>query len=162
MSKDPDYKSYVMSHLKNLSYLDYRRVQGQERAAAMEQHQDEMLELREKEEAAAAEKTAAAEKAQHEAEMAEANLDGVETLLDDMTTADTDWTKLQAIPGLLEPWNDVRDKWQVITDEFKLVILDAHKGKKQEQAQFQAALQGEKDMIDVEASHSLGHFSGDD
>jgi hypothetical protein len=24
------------------------------------------------------------------------------------------------VPGLLEPWNDVRDKWQVATDEFKV------------------------------------------
>lgn len=43
----------------------------------MEQHQDEMLELREKEEAAATEEAAAADKARHAAEVAEANLDGM-------------------------------------------------------------------------------------
>lgn len=42
----------------------------------MEQHQDEMLELHEQEEAAAAEKAAAADKATHAAVMAAANLDG--------------------------------------------------------------------------------------
>jgi hypothetical protein len=46
---------------------------------------------------------------------------GVETLLDDMVVADADWRKLAAVPGLLEPWNDVRDKWQVATDEFKVI-----------------------------------------
>jgi hypothetical protein len=44
----------------------------------MEQHQDEMLELREREEAAAAEKATAAEKAAHAATMAEANLTGAQ------------------------------------------------------------------------------------
>jgi hypothetical protein len=24
------------------------------------------------------------------------------------------------VPGLLEPWNDAKDKWQVATDEFKV------------------------------------------
>lgn len=27
---------------------------------------------------------------------------------------------LLAVPGLLEPWNDVKDKWQVATEEFKV------------------------------------------
>ncbi len=34
-----DYKSYVLSHLKGLIYLDYSRVQGNDVAAALEQHQ---------------------------------------------------------------------------------------------------------------------------
>jgi hypothetical protein len=42
----------------------------------MEQHQDEMLELHEQEEAAAAEAAAAAQKAAHAAAMEAANLDG--------------------------------------------------------------------------------------
>lgn len=47
-----------------------------DRAAAMEQHQDEMLELHEREEAAAAEAAAAVAKAAHAAAMEAANLDG--------------------------------------------------------------------------------------
>lgn len=42
----------------------------------MEQHQDEMLELHEQEEAAAAEAATAAQKAGHAAAMEQANLDG--------------------------------------------------------------------------------------
>jgi hypothetical protein len=45
---------------------------------------------------------------------------GIDTLLDDMAAADPEWSKLVTVPGLLEPWNDVRDKWQVATDEFKV------------------------------------------
>jgi hypothetical protein len=118
----------------------------------MEQHQDEMLELHEAEDAAAAEAAAAAERAAHAAAMAEANLDGaagftrlgvcwprtvghqlahgcrcmpllpagVETLLDDAAAGDAEWAKLAAVPGLLEPYADVRAKWAVATDEFKV------------------------------------------
>lgn len=50
-----------------------------------------------------------------------AHLSGVETLLDDTTAADAEWAKLLAVPGLLESWNDVKDKWQVATEEFKVM-----------------------------------------
>jgi hypothetical protein len=45
---------------------------------------------------------------------------GIDMLLDDMAAADPEWSKLMTVPGLLEPWNDLRDKWQVATDEFKV------------------------------------------
>lgn len=47
---------------------------------------------------------------------------GVETLLEDTIAVDPEWHKLLAVPGLLEPWNDVKDKWQVATEEFKVIM----------------------------------------
>ncbi|PNG51686.1 Leucine-rich repeat-containing protein 48, partial [Tetrabaena socialis] len=37
--KDHDYRSYVLSHIKDLIYLDYRRVNPTDVQAAREQHQ---------------------------------------------------------------------------------------------------------------------------
>ena len=34
-----DYRTYVLSHIKDLTYLDYRRVNAADVAAAIEQHQ---------------------------------------------------------------------------------------------------------------------------
>ena len=39
IAASPDYRSYVLSHIKGLTYLDYRRVNAADVAAAMEQHQ---------------------------------------------------------------------------------------------------------------------------
>jgi hypothetical protein len=39
MCKDHDYRSYVLSHIKDLTYLDYRRVATADVQAAREQHQ---------------------------------------------------------------------------------------------------------------------------
>lgn len=39
MCKDSDYKSYVLSHIKNLTYMDYRRVNDKDVTTAVEQHQ---------------------------------------------------------------------------------------------------------------------------
>ena len=39
IAASPDYRSYVLSHIKDLTYLDYRRVNAADVAAAIEQHQ---------------------------------------------------------------------------------------------------------------------------
>ena len=41
-----DYRSYVLSHIKDLTYLDYRRVNAADVAAAMDQHQVSVSSLR--------------------------------------------------------------------------------------------------------------------
>lgn len=33
---------------------------------------------------------------------------------------DPEWPKLSQVPNLLDPWNDIRDKFNVATDEFKV------------------------------------------
>uniref|UniRef100_A0A7S0R7I6 Dynein regulatory complex subunit 3 n=1 Tax=Chlamydomonas leiostraca TaxID=1034604 RepID=A0A7S0R7I6_9CHLO len=138
--KDHDYKTYVLSHIKDLTYLDYRRVYPADVQAAMEQHQDEMIEISEREEQAAAEEKAAGEAAAHSALMKEANLDGVETLADDMVRDDPEWARFSQIPGLTDTWNDVRDKLGVAAEEFKATILEQHAKKKSEHSEWQAVV----------------------
>jgi IS5 family transposase len=112
--KEHDYRSYVLSHIKDLTYLDYRRIASADVHAAIEHHQvrcaglgwcwhalaqtyvladshlvtdalqDEMIELQEREEQMAGEEKLALDAAVHAEQMKEANLDGVESLLDDM------------------------------------------------------------------------------
>ncbi|KAA6424820.1 MAG: leucine-rich repeat-containing 48 isoform 1 [Trebouxia sp. A1-2] len=115
----PDYRSYVLSHIKDLTYLDYRRVNAADVASAIEQHQDEMIELGEKEAIEAVADKEAAETAAHVALMKEANLEGIETLLEDMVKADAEWAKLGQVPGLVDGWTDA-------------LMLEQHEKKKSE------------------------------
>jgi hypothetical protein len=52
-----------------------------------------MIDLQEREEQAVLDEKLAAEKAVHNALMLESNLDGVESLLEDMTKDDPDWAR---------------------------------------------------------------------
>jgi hypothetical protein len=129
--------------------------------------QDELLELQEKEDAAAQEAAAAAERGAHAALMDAANMAGVEvggrhagtrlarwgrraplplspscaalsahpappprmqSLPDDVVAGDPEWAKLAAVPGLTEPWGDVRDKWRLATEEFKASLGAGRRG----------------------------------
>ncbi|GBF93015.1 flagellar associated protein [Raphidocelis subcapitata] len=158
VAKDPSYRSFVLSHLPHLVYLDYQRVPPGDVAAAKEAHQDELLEIQEREDTAAHEAGAAAERAAHAALMEEANLTGVESLVDDVTASDPEWPKLAAIPGLTEPWGDIRDKWRLASEEFKLVILEAHGRKRAESAEFRAALEAALAERDGEARRQITEY----
>ncbi|GAX80910.1 hypothetical protein CEUSTIGMA_g8345.t1 [Chlamydomonas eustigma] len=147
--KEHDYRSYVLSHIKDLTYLDYRRVAANDVNSAMEQHQDEMIDLQEREEQAVLDEKLAGEKAVHNALMLEANLDGVESLLEDMTKDDPDWARFVQVPGLTDGWNDVKEKFLVATDDFKTTILEQHGKKKAEHEEWLAVIKtllGERDQ----------------
>ena len=47
-------------------------------------------------------------------------LQGVETMLDDMVRADADWPRLQQVPNLTDGWPDVKDKFGIAMEEFKV------------------------------------------
>jgi Leucine-rich repeat len=95
--REANYWSYILSHLKHLKYLDYNRVQADDVAQAIEHHQDEVLDLREKDEAHEEELKALAVVTQQALLMSEANLQGVDSLFDDLTKDDADWHKLAQV-----------------------------------------------------------------
>eukprot|EP00891_Asterochloris_glomerata_P004982 jgi/Astpho2/4982/e_gw1.00070.8.1_t len=158
LSSDPEYRSYVLSHIRDLTYLDYRRVNPADVAAAMEQHQDEMNELVEREEQEAVTEKAAAEAAAHLALMQEANLEGVETMLDDMVRADADWPRLQQVPNLTDGWPDVKDKFGIAMEEFKNLMLEQHGKKKNELADFERAVAALLSQCDAQSREAVVVF----
>lgn len=87
-------------------------------AAAIEHHQDVMLEILAREEVQAEEDRETARVSAHETKMKEANLAGVQQLMDNMTQGDPEWEKQSHIPTMLDGWGDVKDKVQVFTNEF--------------------------------------------
>jgi len=157
--QDPEYRSYVLSHIKHLKYLDYRLVQEEAVLQAKEQYQDEMIELEEKEEEEAAVAKSERERRTKEELFDAANMSGVEDLLENMLTKDPEYAKLRYIPNqerpeLVEGLEVFRDKFAVNVEEFKDEMLKQLTRKTQEQAEWQAVLDGALAAKDAEA-HTL-------
>jgi hypothetical protein len=49
VSRDMEYRAYVIAHIKGLKYLDYRLIESAQVVAAREQYQEELVELEERE-----------------------------------------------------------------------------------------------------------------
>ena len=71
-----------------------------------------MIDMQEREEQAVLDEKLAFEKATHDALMKEANLDGVESLLDDMIREDPEWGRFVQVRGV--PW-----VWEVVCRQGK-------------------------------------------
>lgn len=60
----------------------------------------------------------------------------------------------------MDPWNDVKDKFNVATEEFRTLLLEQHEKKKSEHAEWQAVLSGYLADKDAEAKASTDpHFT---
>ncbi|CAG9466392.1 unnamed protein product [Pedinophyceae sp. YPF-701] len=142
IASSPEYRPYVLSHIKDLVYLDFRRIDAHEVAAAREQFQDEMIEIEEREEAERHEEHAREEAAVHEAEMRKANLLGVDTLVDDITEEVPEFRRLQNIAGLTDGIQAMRDAYQVLLEEFRGEMLGEYSRKEEEKKEFRTVLDG--------------------
>lgn len=79
-----------------------------------------MIEITEKEENEKTKEREDEEKRGHAQEMREANLEGVEGMLDDASEKDEEWAKLAQVPGLTDEWANVREKFKALTEDFKV------------------------------------------
>lgn len=88
-----------------------------------------MQEINEKEEQDRMDKKAADERIRHQQLMKEANLAGVESMVDDMLKDDPEYTKLREVPNLMDPLTDFQDKFNMVVEDFKVRPLsDASAG----------------------------------
>lgn len=118
VSKEGEYRMYVLAYLNDLTYLDYSMVVRTETVAAREQYQDELLDVEEKE--ALEEEKAARENAatRHTSKLRAANLAVVETIFDDMFAEDTEMTKLKHLPGITDIINSFQSEVESASDLF--------------------------------------------
>jgi hypothetical protein len=149
---DPEYRMFILAHLKSLKYLDYSLVHDSDVITAKEQYQDEMLEIEEREtiEDAAGERESQRE--EHWELLTRANLGPVETLFTDMFKDDTELSKLQQFPGCTELLEDYRANFNVLSEQFKAQGLERLKIREDEYGLFWSALTYMRDESEAEGA----------
>lgn len=156
--EEAEYRSYVLSHVKGLKYLDYRLVDKDAVFSAREQHQDDMLELEEKDEQDEMSEKAAEELREHEKLMAQANLSGIEQLFEAMMSEDLEVKRLKQVPELLDATPDYRDKFGAAVEDFKTMMLEQHQLKRDERRSWQSTVDTLLEGKDGEARAMVVEF----
>eukprot|EP00947_MAST-08B_sp_MAST-8B-sp1_P002188 g2188.t1 len=158
LTADPDYRMFTIAHLSHLQYLDYSLVELKELVTAKETYQDTLMDLEEKEGMAKARQQGEEAKAKLLADLAEANLDIVETLFEDMFADDTEQSKLRQLPGLLELKEDYEEKVKDELEAFKEKALAKHQGRLDEKADFERTLARLVSSSDEQLAAMTGAF----
>ena len=140
VSRESEYRMYVLAYLIELKYLDYAMVVKSEVVSAREQYQDELLDVEEKEqleEEKAAREAAALETT---AKLKAANLAVVETVFSDMFEDDEDNAKLKALPNIGDVLGTFSSEVDAASQQFRQTGLDLDRQKKEELEAFRAAV----------------------
>eukprot|EP00736_Rhodelphis_marinus_P008210 Rmarinus@m.19175 len=158
ISKEADYRAYILAHIPSLKYIDYRLIDETALQAAREQYQDALLQLEEDDQTA--EKAAEAEKLRQEKlELFKAaNLDGVESLFEDMIREDTELTKFNKMPKMDELMDDYEMHFAKHVDEMKERVLEFHKLKKQEKEEYGKAVEEARRINEEESIRLIEEF----
>lgn len=136
--KDPEYRSYVLAHLKHLKYLDYRLVDPAQVLSAREQYQEELLDLEDSEKKNDEEADQKSKTDEEKSKLASANLSGVPTLFDDMLRDDPEANTIHAFMYIQrEPLEKLRALFVELVDEFKVFMFSQHKKRVKEREDFE-------------------------
>ena len=138
--EEQHYVYYVLAHTRELKYLDYRLVDRKDLIVAREQYQDDILDMEEEDRTGEQAATLIAEHEMQSAKYASANLDGLDALFSTMLDKDPEWTKLSAVPGLLDATAAYRERFQAASTLLEEAILASAEVKQAEVNEFEAAI----------------------
>ncbi|KAG9392638.1 Leucine-rich repeat [Carpediemonas membranifera] len=150
VASDPEYKSYAISHVPSLDFLDYRRILKKERDAALEQYQAEILELEEKETIETSKSDAARREEAAKQRDTAMNIPGVRSLFNTVVMNDPDSTKMLVVPDFKEFVTAYRDEAKEEVDSFVAKMGEQFEVKARELAEFHTVM----DALNAEAAHT--------
>ena len=139
---EPEYQAQLLAFLPKIKYLDYALIHASDIANAREQYQDDLQDAEEQEliEADKAKRDAAA--AQETAMLEAANLIVTQTIFDDFFREDTEYNKLQHLPGINDIVEDLQNSINTESEELKDKGLSLQNEKEEEIEKFEKALGG--------------------
>jgi len=140
VSKENEYRMFVLAYLNDLTYLDYSMVTKGETAAAREQYQDELLDVEEKENLEAEKVNRELVAAKHTQKLKDANLTVVETIFDDMFAEDAEIIKLKHLPGVIDIINSFQSEVESASDLLLQTGLTRDEQKRHNESEFECAL----------------------
>ncbi|KAJ3037779.1 Dynein regulatory complex subunit 3 [Rhizophlyctis rosea] len=160
LCKNPNYKHWVLAHIRNLKYLDYRLVDSESVAAAREKYIDDLIAQEEEEKLVTAKKEDDKKREEQNALYESANLTNIDTLFDSMFNDDPDFQKLRLISPdhVHELREEYRAKFEVIVGELKHFVLKRTQEKKDEFEMFERCTKEAKGVMDDECVRELDRF----
>eukprot|EP00161_Ancyromonas_sigmoides_P020299 TRINITY_DN586_c0_g1_i1.p1 TRINITY_DN586_c0_g1~~TRINITY_DN586_c0_g1_i1.p1 ORF type:complete len:537 (+),score=144.25 TRINITY_DN586_c0_g1_i1:244-1854(+) len=161
IAASPEYRQYILAHLKGVRFLDYRLIDPSAVSAAREQYQDELLELEEREKIESAEAQEQRRITERRAELRRCNLEGVDTLLQDVLNEDPELPRLKLINCLAESLPEFHASFDRVTTPFIAEFLANYAEREAERAEYEAVMGGNLEMQEEKCAVIIRRFEAD-
>ncbi|KAJ3107631.1 Dynein regulatory complex subunit 3 [Phlyctochytrium planicorne] len=151
LCKNPNFKHYVLAHIRGLKYLDYRLVDEESIAASREKYIDDLIAMEEEEKILNAKKEEFRKKEEQDTLFSAAHILGIDTLFDDMFEEDLDYQRLYiAAPDRIQDLqDDYRAKFEIVVNELRHFILKRHSERQDEHKSFRECIRTAKAEVDT-------------
>ncbi|KAI8830849.1 hypothetical protein BC829DRAFT_426505 [Chytridium lagenaria] len=161
LCKNPNFKHYVLAHIRGLKYLDYRLVDEESIAASREKYIDDLIAMEEEEKILNSKKEELRKKQEQDVLFEAAHILGIDTLFDDMFLEDVDYQRLyiSAPDRIQDLQDDYRAKFEVVVNELRHFVLKRHSERQEEHKSFMDCMQNAKGEIDGECLKALDKYS---
>lgn len=160
ISKSPNYRSYILAHIRNLKYLDYRLVDDESVKQSKDKYLDDLIAIEEEEKVAISKSDDLRRQHEKDAIHEAAHIRGLDTLFNRMFDEDPDFQRLRpANPTLLQELReDYRVKFDNVENEIRRNILKKGQEKTDELRQYQKCINGAKNEAADESIKLLEAF----
>ncbi len=138
------YSIFCYAFLPKLKYLDYQLITASERASARDGgvNAEQLQEVEDKDAQKEKNKRKEQERSALISDLAAANLEMIETLVDELFEEDTEWQKLRNLPGIAHLIQTFRDNLVPAANDLRTIGLQKDKLIRDEMDQFTEALNG--------------------
>lgn len=140
MQSDADYRAFSLAYIPQIRYLDYALIDEEERKWSCSQFQDELETLKENEDLQKARQATLKEQEERAAQIKDARMSPIESLLRDMAKDGGDSDKYTSLPGCPSILSEFEHRLQEEIDSAINAVLKIQSERKEEEAQFQIAV----------------------
>jgi len=134
--EEEEYSNTVFAYLTKLKYLDYELIDTGEAQKALDSKLDQIVELKEKEKMNKKEQVKDDARLSRIALLNSSNLEGMQTLFDEIIKADAEVPKIRILPGFGRILTEYREKFDKVVGDFQELILERYKIKQEEKELF--------------------------
>jgi len=138
ITSDEDFKNTVFAFL-DIEFLDYERVDENDKLVAREEKTEYINAMQQKESKMKEKAMAKQKKDEHTKVLREANLEGVETIFDDMIKDDAEIQRMQLLPEFPTMLKVLEDKFKIAVDRYVREILKKNTRKQKQDDMFRTA-----------------------
>ena len=124
IEKDTEYRMTVLAYTDNLQYLDYAMIDKNERLAAKERYQDDLLDLKERESAMDEELGRDQATLEYVTKLRSASILFAHTIFDDIFLNDQEFNRLKCLPGVRNHVDEFSVGFKKMSEEYIRISLE--------------------------------------
>ena len=158
--KDPDYKTYIIAHLKQLKYLDYQIVSDLAREEATQERTEEVNEKRSQQEKIDIEEEAERNKQEELEALEAAFLSTTHNIMESLIAEnEEDHEKTTYLPRMQEHYVDYEDEVRTLTETFQTNMKSLCKEKNRQCDVFNTAVKETEAYSEQESVKMIADFN---